>query len=72
MKIRCRPEDGRKAPQLQQNNMHKLARVVLDEPLALLTSYSVVDRMASCPELACKLNCEIFTDFDDALFWLNE
>jgi hypothetical protein len=59
------------APQLQQNNMHKLVRVVLDEPLAILTSYNVIDRIASHPELACKLNCEIFTDFDNALFWLN-
>jgi hypothetical protein len=51
--------------------MHKLVRVVLDEPLAILTSCNVVDRIASCPELACKLNCEIFTDLDNALFWLN-
>jgi hypothetical protein len=60
------------APQLQQNNMHKLVRVVQDEPLAILTSFSVADKIAGCPELACKLNCEIFTDVDNALSWLNE
>jgi hypothetical protein len=59
-------------PQLVQNNMHKLVRVVLDEPLAFLTSYSVTDKIASRPELAGKLNCEIFTDVDNALSWLNE
>jgi hypothetical protein len=59
------------APQLHPHNMHKVARVVLDEPLAMLTSYNVVDKITSLPELACKLDWEIFTDFDHALFWLN-
>jgi hypothetical protein len=58
-------------PQLLHHNMHKVARVVLDEPLAMLTSYNIVDQITSRPELACKIDCEIFTDFDNALFWLS-
>jgi hypothetical protein len=57
-------------PQLMQNNMHKLARVVMDEPLAILVSCNILDQITNSPEPNGKLDCEIFTDFDNALFWL--
>lgn len=59
-------------PRLRQNNISKLARVVLDEPLAILISYNMCDQVASSPELADKLNCETFTDVENALWWLQE
>jgi hypothetical protein len=58
-------------PQLLQNNMHKLARVVVDEPLAILVSGNILDKISNSPELAGKLQCELFTDFDQALSWLH-
>lgn len=57
-------------PRLRQNNISKLARVVLDEPLAILISYNMCDQISSQSELAGKLNCEIFTDVENALWWL--
>lgn len=58
-------------PQLYQNNMRKLARVVLDEPLAILVSSNILDKITTSPELGRKLNCEMFTDFHNALSWLH-
>jgi hypothetical protein len=58
-------------PQLVQNKLHKIARVVLDEPLAILVSCNILDKITNHPEPGTRLICEIFTDLDNALFWLN-
>ena len=58
-------------PQLAQSHLLKMARVVLDEPLAILVSCNILDKITNKPELGNRLSCEIFTDLDNALFWLN-
>jgi hypothetical protein len=58
-------------PQLVQSHLLKMARVVLDEPLAILVACNILDKITNNPEQGSKLSCEIFTDLDNALFWLN-
>lgn len=59
-------------PQLIQNKLQKMARVIPDDPLAMLVSCNILDKIHTSLEPEANFRFEIFTDLDHALYWLNE
>jgi len=57
-------------PQMQRSSLQKLARIVIDEPLAILISGNIVDKICNSPNPDCRLQCEIFTNYEHALYWV--